>query len=110
MDLPEGTTPLAKKIVLAEALVAVVGIVGSPFPLFGVRERLCSKIYSLGRTTSLVAVFCISSFGSAEEQLAEFVLLNAWFTCGVLAFAVLAQAKQEPLTRPDFCRISPVAA
>ena len=105
LDLPEGTTPLARKIVLAEALVAVVGIVGSPFQaLFGVRERfVLQNLVLLGRrTASLVAVFCISSFGSAEEQLAEFVLLNAWFTCGVLAFAVLAQAKQEPLARPDF--------
>ena len=103
LDLPEGSSGLARKIVLAEAAVAMVGIVGSPFQaLFGVRERfVLQNLVLLGRrTASLVAVLCISSMGSAEEQLAEFVLLNAWLTVGVVVFAVSAQAILEPLARP----------
>ena len=109
LDLPEGTSGLARQIVLAEALAAIVGIVGSPFQaLFGVRERfvLQNLVLLARRTASLVAVLCISSSGSAEEQLAEFVSLNAWFTVSVVVFAVFAQAILEPLARPSFALTS----
>lgn len=109
LDLPEGTTGLARKIVLAEATMAIVGICGSPYQaLFGVRERfvLQNLVLLARRTVSLVAIVFVSVDGTAETQLAEFVTLNAWLNVGVVIFAVLAQSALEPLARPVFSKAS----